>query len=153
MSGVVFTVGLGFSMSGVVFERVNFHGSVIDSVKAIEVAFVNSKFRGSEVDITNFAKVRFATERPPEPGNPTITPVFSLFESSTLISHVRPPEPHVMNLETPDDAVIFDEVHFVRCRLEGWFDPRWFRRSSFDDCILPSSLTKESLERAGNIVM
>jgi hypothetical protein len=43
-------------------------------------------------------------------------------------------------------------VLFVRSRLEGWFRAEWFRNSTFEDCKLPESLTKESLTTAGNNV-
>jgi len=107
---------------------------------------------GTTIDTTNFAKVRFVTERPPEKGNPTITPEYTLFEHGTLVSRRTPPEPHVMDLSEPEDDFIFEDVVFVDCRLEGWFKPEWFRNSSFERCVLPPSLSKEALERQGNSV-
>jgi hypothetical protein len=60
-------------------------------------SFVHTKFRGMDIDTTNFSKVAFITEE--------------------------------------------------NRRLEGWFRPEWFRNSSFEDCKLPASLTKESLTK------
>jgi hypothetical protein len=57
-----------------------------------------------------------------------------------------------MDLSEPEDDVIFDGVVFVDSRLEGWFKPEWFRRSSFERCLLPPSLSKEALEKQGNTV-
>jgi uncharacterized protein YjbI with pentapeptide repeats len=139
-------------MSNVVFEKVRFNGSELGAVNAVNVSFLNSKFHGSSVDTTNFAKVSFVTSRPVEKGTPTITPDYTLFERSTLVSHRTPPEPGVMDLSEPEDDVIFDGVVFVDSRLEGWFKPEWFRRSSFERCLLPPSLSKEALEKQGNTV-
>jgi hypothetical protein len=37
-------------------------------------------------------------------------------------------------------------------RLEGWFRAEWFRNSSFEECVLPESLSKQQLVDAGNTV-
>ena len=113
---------------------------------------MNTKFRGSIVDTTNFAKVRFLTEESQGEGNPIITPSYTLFENSVLISRRDPPNPRVMDLALVGDDVTFDGVVFKGCRLEGWFRAGWFRKSSFERCTLPDSLSKEALEKAGNTV-
>ena len=69
-----------------------------------------------------------------------------------LISRREPPQEGVLDLTLTGDDIVFDEVFFVDCRLEGWFRPEWFRGSFFERCELPDSLSKESLVEAGNIV-
>lgn len=54
-----------------------------------------------------------------------------------------------MDLTMTGDDVVFDNVVFVLSRLEGWFRPEWFRNSTFEDCKLPASLTKESADYGG----
>ncbi|MBK6999471.1 MAG: TIR domain-containing protein [Rhodoferax sp.] len=140
----------GFSLSGSNFDNVKFLGSQIEAINAIDVAFRNCKFVGSVIDTTNFSKVRFFSDSPQKEGNPIITPYYTKFERSVLVSGRSPPEKGVLNLTMTGDDVVFDDVLFVDCRLDGWFSPEWFRNSTFLNCELPDSLTKESLERAGN---
>lgn len=140
----------GFSLSGSNFDNVKFLGSQIEAINAIDVAFKNCKFVGSVIDTTNFSKVRFFSDKPQTEGNPIITPYYTKFERSVLISGRVPPQKGVLDLTMTGDDVVFDDVFFVDCRLDGWFSPEWFRNSTFLNCELPDSLTKESLERAGN---
>lgn len=142
----------GSSLSGASFRNVTFFGGEIDGIVAVDVAFVNTKFRGVVIDTTNFSKVRFLTEERVVEGNPIITPQYALIERSTLISRRSPPEEGVLDLTLVGDDIVFDNVLFTDCRLEGWFRPEWFRNSSFERCDLPDSLSEESLVRAGNIV-
>jgi uncharacterized protein YjbI with pentapeptide repeats len=142
----------GVKLSGVRFNNVFFYGSKFEAIAAVDVAFVNSKFRGSSVDTTNFSKVRFTTEIAPTEGNPIITPYFTIFEHSVLISRREPPTPGVIDLAAVGDDVVFDNVTFKDSRLEGWFRPEWFRNSSFEGCVLPASLSKQQLVNAGNTV-
>jgi uncharacterized protein YjbI with pentapeptide repeats len=151
-AGVLLGKDQEFSMSGVIFRNVDFFGGAIGAIKAIDVAFINTKFRGTEIDTTNFSKVRFATEEPKFEGNPVITPEFTLIESSVVKSDRKPRQTGVLDLTMTGDDVVFDNVQFVHCRLEGWFRPEWFRNSTFEDCQLPKSLSKESLFKAGNNV-
>jgi hypothetical protein len=141
-----------FRLSGTRFNNVLFYGSQFEAITAVDVAFVNSKFRGSTIDTTNFSKVRFVTETPATEGNPIITPYFTTFENSVLISRREPPTAGVIDLTAIGDDIVFDDVLFKDCRLEGWFRPEWFRNSSFERCVLPDSLSKEQLENAGNTV-
>jgi hypothetical protein len=113
---------------------------------------VNSKFRGSSIDTTNFSKVRFTTEMPTTEGNPIITPYYTLFEHSVIISRRKPPAAGTIDLTAVGDDVVFDGVVFKDCRLEGWFRPEWFRNSSFERCVLPETLRKEQLLSEGNTV-
>ncbi|HEX2223421.1 MAG TPA: toll/interleukin-1 receptor domain-containing protein [Thermoanaerobaculia bacterium] len=149
-SGVHWAAHPAFGISKGTFERVQFHGGVMNAISAVNVSFLNSKFRGATVDTTNFGKVRFATVRPPEKGNATITAEYALFENSTLISNRIPPEPHILDLSEPEDDVVFEDVVFVDCRLQGWFKPAWFRNCSFERCAFPVSLSRDELERNGN---
>lgn len=142
----------GFSMSGSNFQNVQFLGSEFEAITAIDVVFVNSKFIGSTIDTTNFSKVRFVTKSPQTEGNPIVTPYYTSFERSVLISRRSPPEEGVLDLTMTGDEIVFDDVLFVDCRLEGWFRPEWFRNSNFKHCQLPESLSKESLESTGNVV-
>jgi TIR domain len=153
-AGVTLTGGLDMGLVGARFDRVAFLGVLIDDIKALEVTFTGARFRGGEVNVTNFAKVRFE----PFPldssdPNPTITPDLALFEGTLLRSAVEPPRAGVIDLSTPEDHVVFDGVMFVGVRFEGWFDPAWFRNSSFEECILPQGVTVEQLERGGNRVV
>jgi hypothetical protein len=142
----------GFSMSGSNFQNVQFLGSEFEAITAINITFVNSKFIGSTIDTSNFSKVRFVTESPQTEGNPIITPYYTSFEKSVLISQRPPPEEGVLDLTMTGDDVVFDAVFFVDSRLEGWFRPEWFRNSNFEHCQLPEGLSKEALESTGNIV-
>jgi uncharacterized protein YjbI with pentapeptide repeats len=151
-SGVYWTKKRNFSMESTEFRNVEFFGGEMEGITAIDVSFVNSKFRGTSIDTTNFGKVRFVTEEPETEGNPIITPDYTLFEHSMLTSQRTPPSPNTLDLSLPGDDVLFDGVVFVDCRLEGWFKAEWFRHSSFQRCELPASLSREALERAGNTV-
>lgn len=151
-SGTFWSKDKGFSMSGTRFRNVQFFGGIMEDITLVDVAFVNTKFRGMVIDSTNFSKVRFATEGPKVEGNPVITPDYTLFEHSVLLSHRSAPKKGVLDLTMTGDDVVFDGVVFVDCRLEGWFQPEWFRNSSFQRCYLPESLNKESLLRAGNTI-
>jgi hypothetical protein len=151
-AGVFLGKDQGFSMSHAVFRNVDFFGGEIQGINAIDVVFVNTKFRGMQIDTTNFSKVRFTTEEPKIEGNPVITPEYTLIENTVLKSERKPPQIGVLDLTMPGDDVVFDNVLFVHCRLEGWFRSEWFRNSTFEDCKFPESLTKESLVKAGNIV-
>lgn len=152
VAGIFLGKDQGFSMSGTVFRRVDFSGGEIQAIKAVDVSFVNTKFRGMDIDTTNFSKVRFMTEEPKIEGNPLITPDYTLIENSVLKSERTPPQAGVLDLAMTGDDIVFDNVLFVHSRLEGWFRPEWFRNSTFEDCKLPDSLSKESLTKAGNTV-
>ena len=151
-AGAFWSKEKGVALSGARFRNVVFYGSEFEGINAVDVSFVNSKFRGSTVDTSNFSKVRFATETAPSEGSPIITPYFTSFESSVLISRREPPAPGVMDLTAVGDDVVFDDVIFKDCRLEGWFRPEWFRHSSFERCELPESLSRQKLVDAGNTV-
>ncbi|MBY5883999.1 toll/interleukin-1 receptor domain-containing protein [Rhizobium ruizarguesonis] len=151
-AGAFWSKDKGFSLEASRFENVKIYGSEFEGVSAVDVEFVNTKFRGSVVDTTGFAKVRFLTRTPEHEGNPIITPDFALFENSVLISRREPPSPGVIDLTAVGDDVTFDGVTFKDCRLEGWFRAEWFRNSSFERCTLSNSLTKEALEKTGNTV-
>jgi hypothetical protein len=151
-SGAFWPKDDGVSLSGTRFDNVLFYGSEFEAINAVDVSFVNSKFRGSSIDTTNFSKVRFTTETPATEGTPIISPYFTVFERSVVTSHRERPEPNVLDLTQVGDDIVFDDVLFVDCRLEGWFRPEWFRHSSFERCVLPESLSPEELRKAGNIV-
>jgi uncharacterized protein YjbI with pentapeptide repeats len=151
-SGAFWSKEKNTALAGTRFTNVAFYGSEFEAVTAVDVSFVNSKFRGSTIDTTNFSKVRFATETPPTEGTPIITPYFTSFEGSTLISQRKPPAPGVLDLTAVGDDVVFDNVIFRNCQLEGWFRPEWFRNSSFEACTLPESLPELKLVAAGNTV-
>jgi uncharacterized protein YjbI with pentapeptide repeats len=153
LSSVAWTSAPMVRMSGILFDGVEFHSVLMQPFVAVDVTFRNSKFRGGEVNISSFSKVRFVTEHASEPdSNPIITPDFALFERSVILSQHEPPEPGVLDLSTPSDYTVFDGVVFVDCKLEGWFDPAWFRNSSFENCSLPPSLTIQALQQFGNNV-
>jgi hypothetical protein len=151
-SGALWSKDKGVTLSGTQFKNVLFYGSEFEAISAVDVSFVNSKFRGSSIDTTNFSKVRFTTEMQPSEGSAIITPYFTIFEHSVLISRREPPELGVMDLTAVGDDIVFDDVTFVDCRLEGWFRPEWFRNSSFERCVLPESLNKDQLVLMGNTV-
>jgi hypothetical protein len=81
-----------------------------------------------------------------------VTPEYTLIENSVLKSERTPPQAGVLDLTMAGDDVVFGNVVFVHARLEGRFRPEWFRNSTFEDCTLPKSLTRESLTKAGNSV-
>jgi hypothetical protein len=151
-AGVLLGKDQDFSISNSVFRNVDFFGGEIQAIKAIDVSFINTKLRGTEIDTTNFSKVRFTTEEPKVEGSPLITPDYTLIESSIVTSKRSAPEAGVLDLTMTGDDVVFDNVLFLHSSLEGWFRPEWFRNSTFEDCKLPSSLTREALIKAGNNV-
>ena len=55
-SGAFWSKEKGFTMSGTDFRNVDVFGSEMEAITLINVAFVNTKFRGSVVDTTNFSK-------------------------------------------------------------------------------------------------
>jgi uncharacterized protein YjbI with pentapeptide repeats len=151
-AGAFWPADKGPALSATRFNNALFYGSEFESITAVDVAFVNSKFRGSSIDTTNFSKVRFTTEMPTTEGNPIITPYYTLFEHSVIISRRKPPAAGTIDLTAVGDDVVFDGVVFKDCRLEGWFRPEWFRNSSFERCVLPETLRKEQLLSEGNTV-
>lgn len=151
-SGVFWGGEKGFSIANARFRNSQFFGGDLESVNAVGMEFINTKFRGATIDTTNFSKVRFLTETPLVEGNPVITPSYALFERSVLISRRTPPQEGVLDLTMTGDDMVFDNVLFVDCRLEGWFQPEWFRNSSFEHCELPNTLTKMNLAKTGNTV-
>ena len=151
-SGVFWAGDRGFSIANARFRNSQFFGGEVESITAVDVDFVNTKFRGATIDTTNFSKVRFSTDTPHVEGNPIITPNYTLFERSVLISRRTPPPKGILDLTMTGDDVVFDNVLFVDCRLEGWFRPEWFRNSSFERCKLPTTLTRASLAQTGNTV-
>ncbi len=151
-ANVVWSQDEGFSMAGVKFNNALFLGSEFNDINAIVTEFENSKFIGSRVDTTNFSKVKFFTKSPKTEGNPIITPYYTLFDRSILISNRSPPKEGILDLTMTGDDVVFDDVLFIDTRFEGWFRSEWFRNSTFQNCHFLDSLSKKSLEKAGNIV-
>lgn len=140
----------GFQVSGSKFRNVEFAGGAFEAINATDVEFVNSKFRGMVIDTTNFGLVRFRGETREVEGQLVITPQYALVEKSVIVSKRKPPESGVLSLATPGSDVLFTDVLFVDCRLDGYFSPDWFRNVTFERCDLPASLTPESLARGGN---
>jgi hypothetical protein len=152
LAGVFFAKRNDFQFSGVKFSNVEVIGGGMEAVGAIDVEFENTKFRGAVLDTTNFAGVRFVTVGREIEGHPVITPSYTLVERTLVISGRKPPDPRVLDLSGPGSDVLFKNVVFVECRLEGFFRPEWFQNCSFDRCTLPDSLSKAKLVAAGNTV-
>jgi len=139
----------GLTLSNVRVERSDLWFFLVNGTQLLDVEFLDSKFRGSELDLSGYAGVRFRSS-PPDPN--FITPNLTIIENS-LVTQRRPlPGPEVMDLSTPEQEILFEGVHFVGTRFEGFFKPEWFRGSSFEDCVLPSTLSAAALTQAGNTV-
>ena len=95
---------------------------------------------------------KFITENPETEGNQIITPQYTLFDKSTVISNRTAPNDNVIDLSKTADDIVFDNVHFVDTRFKGWFNPEWFRNSSFENCEFPDSLSKKTLQSLGNTI-
>jgi uncharacterized protein YjbI with pentapeptide repeats len=142
----------GLSLSDALFEGSRFFGGSFSGTKAIGVRFANSKFYGSEIDVTNFSLVSFETASSRPNDSTVVTDEIALFENSILSSRLPPPEPGVLDLSNPQEEVQFQGVIFTNCRFRGRFKPEWFAGCTFINCVLPTALTQEKLADRHNEV-
>lgn len=139
----------GLTLSNVRIERSDLWFFLVNGTQLLDVEFLDSKFRGSELDLSGYAGVRFRSS-PPDPN--FITPNLTIIENSVVAQRRPLPGPDVMDLSTPEQEILFDGVHFVGTRFEGSFKPEWFRGSFFTNCVLPAALSADALTKAGNTV-
>ncbi|MDY7807122.1 toll/interleukin-1 receptor domain-containing protein [Burkholderia stagnalis] len=119
----------------------------IDGTQMMDVEFLNSKFRGAQLDLSGAAGLRFLSRLP---SSDILSPDVSIMEDSWIIQRNAPPEAGILDMGTPEKEIIFDGVQFVRVRFEGYFKPEWFRNNHFTDCVFATGLTKKSLSQGGN---
>lgn len=156
MAGLVFGAGPGadqpinggLSLAGVRIRDADIWFLRFDATQLIDVEFLNSKFRGAQMDLSAAAGLRFVSR-----SNDTnfVTSEVSIIEDSWVVQHRALPERGVLDLAKPEQEIIFDGVQFVRVRFEGQFKPEWFRNSNFTDCVFATSITANSLTQHGNV--
>jgi uncharacterized protein YjbI with pentapeptide repeats len=151
LAGVFFAAEDRFQLGSSRFENVEFLGGGFGPIVAVGVDFVDTKFRGAEIDTTNFSGVRFVTTNRKIEEQPVISARFAMIDRSVVISRRTPPAPSVLDLSRPGSDVVFKGVVFSDCRLEGYFRADWFTDCDFEHCMLPPGLA-EALVRKGNTV-
>lgn len=154
IAGVSFGSGPTANAPGLTLASSRFAGCdlwflLINGTQLLDVEFLDSKFRGAQLDLSGYAGVRFRSS-PPDPN--FITADLTIIEDSLVIQRSPLPGPGVVDLSTPEQEVLFDGVQFVRTHFEGLFKAEWFRNSHFEDCVFPPSLERDSLTRQGNTV-
>ena len=113
----------------------------------IDVKFINSKFRAAQLDLSGGAAVLFQSKRA---SDNVVTDELTLFEDSLIIQSRSLPEAGTLDLSTPEQELLFDNVQFLRVRFEGNFKPQWFKNSHFENCVFATSMTISELEKFGN---
>ena len=152
MAGLVLGAGpiadkVGLSLVGVRIRDADIWFLRADATQMIDVEFLNSKFRGAQLDLSGAAGLRFLSH---SADSNIITPEVSIIEDSWIVQRRAPPGAGVMDLSKPGQEILFDGVQFVRVRFEGHFKSEWFRNSHFTDCVFATALTANDLRRDGN---
>ncbi len=119
----------------------------IDGTQLIDVEFLNSKFRGAQLDLSGAAGLRFLSRLR---SSDILSSDVSIMEDSWIVQRNKPPEAGTLDMATPEKEILFEGLQFVRVRFEGHFKPEWFRNSHFIDCIFATGLTANTLSRGGN---
>lgn len=139
----------GLTLMNSRFEDCDLWFFLVNGTQLLDVEFLDSKFRGAELDLSGHAGVRF---RSSPPNASFITADVTVFEDSLVLQRHALPDAGVMDLSTPEQEILFDGVQFVRTYFEGAFKPGWFRNSHFQDCVFPPSLERDALIAQGNTV-
>lgn len=153
MAGLLFGAGPtshkeGMSLVGVRIHDADIWFLRIDGTQMIDVGFLNSKFRGAQLDLSGAAGLRFLSRT--SSSDILSSSDVSIMEDSWIVQRNAPPEAGTLDMATAEKEIIFDGVQFVRVRFEGHFKPEWFRNSHFTDCVFPDGLTAKSLSQGGN---
>lgn len=153
VAGVVFGAGPSESKTGLTLSGIRVSDSDlwflrIDGTQLVDVEFVNSKFRGAQLDLTGATGLRFTSNSASEI---FMGPDVTIVEDSWIAQHgeVESP-PGVIDLSTPAQEILFDGVVFSRVRFEGNFKPQWFRNSHFIDCVFPPHFPVEAVMKNGS---
>jgi hypothetical protein len=120
---------------------------LLNGIQLIDVEFENSKIRGSQLDLSGFAGVRFVSR---DRVTATISTDVGIVEDSLIRQAFPLPGPGVLDLAEPEQEILFEGIQFHRVRFEGQFKPEWFRDNFFEDCTFASNLQQEKLEQRGN---
>jgi uncharacterized protein YjbI with pentapeptide repeats len=142
-----------FTLSNASFRNVHFAAGGFDQTNAIGVSFDDCIFRGTEIDVTNFALVTFRSS-PNDPAHPTLVAAGrqTILENCVVVNRATPVAANVMDLGDPAEDVRFTDVVFSGVRFRGYIRPEWFERCSFDRCTFPTSVAPAVLEARGNTV-
>jgi hypothetical protein len=129
----------GLSLVGVRIRDSDAWFLLIDGTQLIDVEFVNTKFRGAQLDLTGAGGVRFVSRE--------VSPFFmstdiGIIEDSWIVQSRELPGPEVLDLAEPEQEILFEGILFHRVRFEGEFKPEWFRQSVFRDCSFPPGLAE-----------
>lgn len=153
MAGLLFGAGPTSNKEGMSLARSRIVNADIwflriDGTQMMDVEFLNSKFRGAQLDLSGAAGLRFLSRLPPN--DILSSSDVSIMEDSWIVQRNMPPDAGTLDMGTPEKEIIFDGVQFVRVRFEGYFKPEWFRNNHFIDCVFATGLTEKSLAKGGN---
>jgi hypothetical protein len=137
-------------MSNIQFVHCRFDFTWFARTKAVALEFVNSSFRGSEIDVTNFSLVKFFSRSTVPPDSNLVTDEVLVVENSVILNREQQPEPGVMDLSHPQDQVSFHGVVFEGVHFRGWIRPEWFVACSFRNCTFPTNLSRSNLAAKNN---
>jgi hypothetical protein len=121
----------------------------IDGTQLIDVEFLNTKFRGAQLDLTGAAGVHFVSR---EESLFFVSTDVDIIEDSWIVQSRELPGPEVLDLAEPEQEVLFEGIVFNRVRFEGEFKPEWFRESTFRDCSFPPGLSEALSATPGHII-
>jgi uncharacterized protein YjbI with pentapeptide repeats len=149
-AGVVWSKGL--TISGLRCQNCDFWFTWFAGAVGVDLEFVNSSFRGSEIDLTNLSLFRLLSHEKRPELETLVTDEISVVENSVILNRNLPPAPGVLDLSVPSEEALFDGVVFSNVHFRGYIRPEWFRNCHFLHCVLPTSLSQQALEAGGNIL-
>lgn len=135
----------GLTLANLRFSNSDFYFTWFAGTNAVSLEFVNSNFKGSVLDVSNFGHVRFVSRSSAPENSNLITGEVASFENSIVLNRRQPPELGVLDLGEPTDEVLFDGVVFEAVHFRGWIRPEWFRNCHFRYCVFPTSLRESDL--------
>lgn len=154
IAGVVLGAGPSTDSDGLSLVRTSIYDSDIwylrvDGTQLLDVQFVNSKFRGAQLDLSGAAGVRFLSL---EQSEHFISTDVGIIEDSWIVQRRALPGPDVLDLAEPEQEILFDGIQFHRTRFDGEFKPAWFRNSHFTDCTFPPGLAASLAASGSNVI-
>lgn len=155
--GVVWGEGPAEARGGLVlgnlrFVDSDFYFTWFAGTTGVGIEFVNTSFRGSEIDLTRLSLVRFVSRSAQPDLKTLITDEVTVIENSVILNHNTPPDPGVLDLSVPTEEALFEGVVFVATHFRGYIRPEWFRNCSFRHCVFPTALSQEALLAGENMI-
>lgn len=143
---------LSFSLLNSKISNSEFIGGKLEA-KVTDVVFENVKFHGFELDITSFAGAKFLSSKSRIEKNGTnVINNTVTFNHSVIRSELSAPSKGVIDFSTADHYSSFEGVIFANTEFIGWFDPQWFKDSTFINCKFLNLSFAQQLIKAGNNV-